>query len=385
MELRTFRARTLSEALRQVRAELGPDASVLHTREVAGGLWTNLTGAKQIEVTASADLQVPSRLQAPANADQPRSTLSDRNRLPSDPVPRADLQSFRDQFHADATTNHFDAPSPWERFDAFQPAPPRDRRSQLARLRQRLLASRVEPGLARELIDALGRELSEAAATDDQLRERLVQCIAADIAIHPPIQASPGKQRLAALVGPTGVGKTTTIAKLAASFRLREQVRVGLITVDTYRIAAVNQIRTYAEIIDAPLEVVSTPREMRQALDRLSHLDLVLMDTAGRSPRDESRLSELRSLLAVARPDEVHLVLSAVTGVDAFQTAAERFASVGATALVLTKLDEAAEIGGLLPLLRGALLPISYVTDGQNVPEDIRPADWRMLAEMIVK
>ena len=112
-----------------------------------------------------------------------------------------------------------------------------------------------------------------------------------------------------ALVGPTGVGKTTTIAKLAANFRLREKRRVGLITVDTYRIAAVEQLRTYADIIDLPMEIVSTPREMHQAVARMADLDLILMDTAGRSPRDEVKIQELKSMLAEAEPDEVHLVL----------------------------------------------------------------------------
>ena len=106
------------------------------------------------------------------------------------------------------------------------------------------------------------------------------------------------KCRVVALVGPTGVGKTTTIAKLAANYRLREKRRVGLITVDTYRVAAVEQLRTYADIIDLPMEVVATPREMREAVARMSHLDLVLMDTAGRSPRDEVKIQELKSMLA---------------------------------------------------------------------------------------
>ena len=113
------------------------------------------------------------------------------------------------------------------------------------------------------------------------------------------------KCRVVALVGPTGVGKTTTIAKLAANYRLREKRRVGLITVDTYRVAAVEQLRTYADIIDLPMEVVATPREMREAVARMNHLDLVLMDTAGRSPRDEVRIQELKSMLTEAEPDEV--------------------------------------------------------------------------------
>ena len=118
-------------------------------------------------------------------------------------------------------------------------------------------------------------------------------------------------------VGPTGVGKTTTIAKLAANFRLREKRRVGLITVDTYRIAAVEQLRTYAEIIDLPMQVVSAPGEMREAVDRMADLDLVLLDTAGRSPQDEIKLQELKAFLDEADADEVHLVLSSVSSASA--------------------------------------------------------------------
>jgi flagellar biosynthesis protein FlhF len=187
-----------------------------------------------------------------------------------------------------------------------------------------------------------------------------------------------------ALVGPTGVGKTTTIAKLAAHYRLRERLRVGLITVDTYRIAAVEQLRTYADIIDLPMEVVSTPREMRQAVARLADLDLVLMDTAGRCPRDEVRIQELKSMLAEARPDEVHLVLSCVAGAAGLAKNAERFASVGTTALILTKLDEATGLGNLLPLLRTSRLPVSYLTNGQNVPDDIEAAVSDRLARRVL-
>ena len=180
------------------------------------------------------------------------------------------------------------------------------------------------------------------------------------------------------------MGKTTTIAKLAANFRLREKRRVGLITVDTYRIAAVEQLRTYADIIDLPMEIVATPREMHQAVARMADLDLILMDTAGRSPRDEVKIQELKSMLAEASPDEVHLVLSSVTGASSLAKTAEQFAAVGTTALVLTKLDEAASLGNLLTLLRASRLPLSYLTHGQNVPDDIAAADQQRLARVIL-
>jgi flagellar biosynthesis protein FlhF len=159
---------------------------------------------------------------------------------------------------------------------------------------------------------------------------------------------------------------------------------VGLITVDTYRIAAVEQLRTYAEIIDLPMQVVSTPREMRQAVHRMDGLDLILIDTAGRSPKDGIKIQELRALLAEAGADQICLVLSSVASPRTLQQTAERFSAVGTTGLILTKLDEATGLGGLLHVLRASRLPLGYVTNGQNVPDDIEVAAPGRIARLVL-
>jgi flagellar biosynthesis protein FlhF len=123
---------------------------------------------------------------------------------------------------------------------------------------------------------------------------------------------------------------------------------------------------------------------MREAVTRMSHLDLVLMDTAGRSPRDEVRIQELKSMLAEAEADEVHLVLSSTASAKSLIATEERFASVGTTALLLTKLDEAHSLGHLVSLVRECRLPLSYLTDGQNVPDDIQVAERRDLAAKLL-
>jgi flagellar biosynthesis protein FlhF len=248
-----------------------------------------------------------------------------------------------------------------------------------------LIDADLSEDVARELIErvrseAVGGELNDPL----MLLARIAQMIEDGIRVTGPIAVTPGRRRLVALVGPTGVGKTTTIAKLAAVYRLRDKRAVGLITVDTYRIAAVEQLRTYADIIDLPMQVVSTPREMREAVRRLDGLDLILMDTAGRSPKDEIKIQELKTFLTEASADEVHLVLSSVAGTKTLQQTAERFAAVGTTALLLTKLDEATGLGHLLPLLRSSRLPLSYLTNGQNVPDDIDSADPARLARMVL-
>jgi flagellar biosynthesis protein FlhF len=244
-----------------------------------------------------------------------------------------------------------------------------------------MIEADVDETIARGYIDRICANRNSHELSDPMLvKSRLAQMLEDEISVTGPIVANSEACRVVALVGPTGVGKTTTIAKLAANYRLRDKRRVGLITVDTYRVAAVEQLRTYADIIDLPMEVVATPREMREAVARMSHLDMVLMDTAGRSPRDEVRIQELKSMLAEAQADEVHLVLSSTASSKGLLAAAERFAEVGTTAVLLTKVDEATGLGHLISMLRTCRLPVSYLTDGQNVPDDIQTANRRQLA-----
>jgi flagellar biosynthesis protein FlhF len=385
MEVKTYRAPTMCEALKMVRRELGPDAAVLHTREVQDRrLFGWLRGPRHIEVTASRDVNVPSRLPSRRRADVlkadaglPLDELDQRpaSARPPDAVLTPGVQNQLAELQA-MVQDLCRRPQSERRQDLPE---------ELFRLFTDLLDSDLSEDLARELVERVRNESQGAKLNDLVLmKARISRMIEAEIHVSGPIQVTPGHRLLVALIGPTGVGKTTTIAKLAAHYRLREKRRVGLITVDTYRIAAVEQLRTYADIIDLPMQVVSTPREMREAVRRMSDLDLVLMDTAGRSPKDEVRIQELRSFLSEAEADQVHLVLSSVAGAKTLVQMAERFASVGTTALVLTKLDETTSLGNVLPLVRSSRLPVSYLTNGQNVPDDIEVADARRLASLVL-
>ncbi len=250
---------------------------------------------------------------------------------------------------------------------------------------QLLLEKEVPEDIAQELLCQLEADGTPAQLQDPGATKALLTAmIERQITTNGPIQLERGTRKVVALVGATGVGKTTTIAKLAANFRLRDHIKMGLVTVDTYRIAAVEQLRTYAEIIDLPMKVVTNPLEMRRALDDLVGLDLVLIDTAGRSPRDELQIQELKRLLAEARVDEVHLVLSLTSSLKSLLASVEKFASANATSLILTKLDEAAGLGNLLALSGEVSLPISYLTTGQDVPNDIEPARPDRIARLIL-
>ncbi len=256
---------------------------------------------------------------------------------------------------------------------------------ELFQLYTTLLDNEVDDDLARELVCRAKQHASKSQLADPAAIMALLSVqVEQELRIANPIVAEKGRRKVVALVGPTGVGKTTTLAKLAANFRLRDGARIGLVTVDTYRIAAVEQLRTYAEIIDLPMKVVTTPSEMRQAMDELRGMDLVLIDTAGRSPKDEPQIRELKAFLDEARADEIHLVLSLASSLKTLETVAANFQPIGLTSLVLTKLDEALGAGSLLNVARRLKTPISYLTTGQDVPDDIEPAQKTRMARLIL-
>ena len=399
MDIRTYRGRTLQEALQHVRRDLGPDAAVLHTREVRRGILRRLWAKREIEVAASATVHVPSRLAPVADPGEPAVVSATTKSL--NPAANggggessirpahldADYRAqYRDDFRRQMQGKLEQITSMIEHLCEQKGITQReDLPDAIFRVFTDMIEADVEEDLARSLVERVRRSSDAAELLDPALvKARAMRLLEQDIPVTGPIRTEAGRRRLVALVGPTGVGKTTTIAKLAANYRLREKKRVGLITVDTYRIAAVEQLRTYADIIDLPMEVVATPRQMREAAMRMTDLDLVLMDTAGRSPRDEIKIQELRALLAEAEPDEVHLVLSATASSRQLVNTARQFSEVGTTALLLTKLDEATGVGHVLSLLGECPLPLSYLTDGQNVPDDIEVAQRSRIARMVL-
>jgi flagellar biosynthesis protein FlhF len=253
----------------------------------------------------------------------------------------------------------------------------------------RLIQNDVSREIADEVAAAIRDELSPAELSDDgivrtSVLRRLETLIPTDASIAPPQRGPDGRPQTIALIGPTGVGKTTTLAKLAAAYRLRHGRKVGLITCDTYRIAAVDQLRTYANIIGVPLQVVLTPGEMAAACESLSDCDAILIDTAGRSPGDQERLDELAGFIEAAQPHQIHLVMACVAGEASMVRTVERFGQLRPTRVIFTKLDEAASLGVLLNVVRRLDAKLSFVTHGQEVPDDIEPGRADRLARLIL-
>ena len=191
--------------------------------------------------------------------------------------------------------------------------------------------------------------------------------------------------RIVALLGTTGVGKTTTLAKIAAKFVLEQRTRVALITADTYRISAVEQLKTYSDILELPLEIVYNPTELAAAIERHSTKNLILIDTAGRSQYNEYQMRELEEFLRVNTRIEKHLVVSATTKYSDAKQIMDRFMQVEPDKIIFTKTDETSSLGMIINLLRGSKYALSYITTGQSVPDDIERATADVLTNILLK
>lgn len=443
MTIKTFRGRTIADALDALKKELGRDAVILNTRTFKTGGFMGL-GARTITEIIATTQPTPARGRRGAAAAPSRTP----ERVPDRVAPRADdraamaVDSYvpsapaRSASVSPAAVPAAQSPAPraaapqptgGQSFDPMQ-SPIRDVaklivsasaktpiEEELAAIKRmvghvlrtsgaprqpampdalldcyrKLLEAEVASEIADEITAGVRDELNshqqaDTAAVQAAVTRRLAAFIPVCADAGHIGRAPDGRPLTIALLGPTGVGKTTTVAKLAATYKLRHGRQIGLITCDTYRIAAVDQLRTYADIIGLPLRVAMTPGEVRAAAESMRDCDAVLIDTAGRSPRDAGRLEELRSMLDAASPHQRHLVLSSTSSESAMAETASAFAPLGYDRVILTKLDEAVNFGVLVNVARRLRTSLSFVTTGQEVPDHIEAGNAERLARCIM-
>ncbi len=323
MRIQKFQASDMREAIVQVKRALGSDAVIVSTRDIRRGLL-----GKGVEVTAAID--APDEPETPAQVAAPaaRASMSD-----------ADVERFLLPLRSELRTLHS--------------------------------MMRSERGM----IEAMRRQISDMAG-------RGPAGPSLDDCARSPGLVSSSNGRIVALVGPTGVGKTTTIAKLAARAALVEEKRVAIITLDGYRVGGEEQMRTFADLIGVPMFSASGPMSLARTLRATASMEKIFIDTAGRSPRDGEAIAALQTTMAVVDDPETHLVVPAGASLATIESIHARFKPLQPSRLLFTKTDEADDLPQIVQAPVKLGLSISFITTGQRVPEDLEDATTTRLLAM---
>lgn len=404
MNIRKFKGSSLKQATELMKKEFGSDAIILETKKIkSGGILSFLNGEEYV-ITAAVEESVNTR----NNSYSPKKFEQNYSqKLTGDTVEGLkNVAELFQQKQRNATApkhqtapsaNYYDAIKIKEEFDGIKltlaaiaeqikysnmPALPEI----LNAIFTNLVEQGVHEKLAADLVQTVYGQLSgDELLNESAVEEALLNNIAATIRTQTSFNKTAGKPKVVALVGPTGVGKTTTVAKLAANHKILEGQNVALISVDTYRIGAIEQLKTFAAIADIPIEIVYRASEVPKALRKFKDKDVIFIDTVGRNQKNTKEINDLAKLIEAAQPDEVHLVLSAVTDKLTVNQIVENYKTLNPSVLILSKLDESAGVGSILNIAHSHSLPLSYITTGQSVPDDIMKADSKQIANIIFK
>ena len=387
MQIRKFEAKTMTEALSLVKKEFGPDAVILSTGSSKLGSGSfGLFGSPMVEITAALDRNPPAGTKV---IDSYTSSFNSLSPLSEDR--QAALTA-----HAEDAGVLREEIKDLRRLVAEMKEQKRSKAGKVISLPEPfeniysgMISAGVMPRLARKCVEKGAMHLSNFGESKtigriSLAKEAVAMEIMSLVKVSGDIKLGDKKGKAVAFVGPTGVGKTTSIAKLAAKYS-RIGKDVALITIDTYRVGAVEQLKTYAKILKVPALVASNPRELREKIDHFRDKDLILIDTAGRSQRDQGQISFLREFFPGPEDKiELHLLMSATTHDSGISDIVKRFGSLPVQRHIFTKLDECSSFGSILNALARHKLNCSYFTTGQRVPEDLEAASPERMADLIL-
>ncbi len=403
MKIKKFRGTTFKEAVNKMKMEFGPNAIILESDKVEQNF--NGSGTSYYEITAATQDDQPTPSQetpvqpvAPEKVVKAQSTQLPQNgngngkphpstattSIPEPVITKIveqskEIRALRQELKEIKTvltkvSEHL------KHSETQTLALP----ELYKKLYRQLVANEVHEELAKGIVNHV---YSHTNALDHNNKtavlKNLYSLLIRFCKVAKPVVQVPHKPYIVSLIGPTGVGKTTTVAKLAANFKLYSQMDVALISVDTYRVGAIEQLQTFAKIANIPMTVVFSPEEMDNALAKFREYDIIMIDTVGRSQKDHDHLQNLKEFIARANPDETHLVLSLTTSLKTMLDIIKHFKILSPNRLIFSKVDEAVKTGNILNVLYKYQIPVSYLTVGQVVPTDIKTATESMLANLV--
>lgn len=372
MKVKRYIANDVQEAMSKVRNELGRDAIILHTRKINKPGIFGFLKKPYIEVVAAIDSNSDSKTKKSVNSinnfenDLSYNTEKNINKLNSE------INSIKSML--DTVLSKIDSDGNSDK----------DSSNILEKYKEVLLQNNVAKPVVDNILNIVSRQLSISSENENSIKNAIKIIIREYLGTPCSIENHTGKPKIIFFVGPTGVGKTTTLAKLAAKLSIVNGKSVGLITADTYRIAAVEQLKTYSEILSIPLNVIYEPSEIQSSIDNYKNKDFILIDTAGRNHKDRELLGELKQLISYTDSPEVFLLVSLTTGYKDLVSLVESYKFLKDYKLIFTKLDETSYFGNILNIKVLTSKPLSYVTTGQSVPDDIEVANVDKIANCIV-
>ncbi|MBP1968083.1 flagellar biosynthesis protein FlhF [Virgibacillus natechei] len=372
MKVKKFVAPTMPEAMKQIRNELGSEAVILNSKEIKKGGFLGLFKKQNIEVIAALD---PHPLETKEEAKTKK-----ESKVPviNDPVLQSNSQSDSKE-----VINEIQNLKKIISHQALSNGSNYSVDYQL--VYQHLLEQEVDNKLAEQLINNVvkkseGLETKPSLNTIKQEIKKEIQNRLRDLSF----EGITYDQKIVQFVGPTGVGKTTTLAKIAAHSMLNDNKKVAFITTDTYRIAAIEQLKTYARILDVPVKVAYTIEEYKNAIESFQNYDLILIDTAGRNFRDERYVTELEDTIDLSMDLATYLVLSLTAKPKDLTEIYDQFYHIPIKEVIFTKIDETRQYGTMLNIAINKHVGIAYVTNGQDVPDDLVHLTPEVITDYIV-
>jgi len=380
MLVKRYHARDMQQAMDTVIKELGSDAVILNSRKVRKKGFKNLFRKPVMEVMVAYDpANVPAvkKLGVASGAANAEKSQKEQKGKPV-PVSSEQLERLDKRIDSiDSMLSDF-----IEKFSFVKREITYDFPEEVQALMLHMIENQVREELAHIL--AKETELMLRKQPDSNADEILEHLVLEQLGRAEPILHKKFTQKVILVLGPTGVGKTTTIVKLAADFSVKQKKKIGIINTDTFRIGAQEQLQTYADILGVPLQVVYWVDELEGALESMSDRDIIFVDTAGKRPGDDQHKKDLLDIVRILKPEDTLLCLSATTGFASVKEMVDTYGFVDDYRLMITKLDETKYRGSILNISWYAQKPLAYVTTGQNVPDDIEIVDVESIAKQII-
>jgi len=380
MRLKTYIVSNITEAIPLIKRDLGANALILNTKKIKTGGFLGLFKKEKLEVIAAVEAQANKKPKISDESKQESQVIIEKEEKTLDVVQAAKPANQEEEKLTSELINELKHIKQFMMQVVEEDHLPEALKALNKQLIKEGITAEIQSDLLSKMMLVLGQHPDY---TKEQVHVLARNEIIKMIKEHQKLSHDKDPD-IICFIGPTGVGKTTTIAKIAADYMLREDKKVGLITSDTYRIAAVEQLKTYASILNMPIRVVESPADLTDAMADLSECDIILMDTAGRNYQQKQYIDDLERLLADKSKIQINLVLSLTAKYEDMKKIIDNFQTIVMDQLLLTKKDETSSSGAILNLIYHYSIPIPYIANGQNVPDDILAVTPELIANFVL-